>query len=439
LAKSKDSGLDEIERRDDAHADGDAGATIAERFLLLSLSRDDGIPASSPHLAQDLALAGAILIDLERAHRIRFHHGRVELVDWEPVGQHFLDRALQKIHLTSDPLGIDRWLGLLAEDASDLKHAAFERMAERGLVIVERRELVSGFEAHFFPHVKTAGERSLIGRMARSEPLAPLDVVAVCLADACDLFEAIVSEKRLRRLAERIRQLADINTVGEPVTEAVHAASRAGRKDAKRTAAAIARQDGESESTANWEWRAFWSDRRPVITPGDALGLDGSVEFKATNVSDRYLLIPERRDNIKLRKNGLEVKEIIESYRHYDAFRPKQVLKFPIAARDMARIFPRLFGATENVANEDELEATLSAHGYVPSRVDVEKVRNRVRLVDDVRLEFCEFTVGKGTYWSACVEGPDIGRVRACVHTINPQAGRVMGYMDFLHRVISEQ
>ena len=90
------------------------------------------------------------------------------------------------------------------------------------------------------------------------------------------------------------------------------------------------------------------------------------------------------------------------------------------------------------MSDEGELEATLAAHGYVPSRIDVDKVRNRIRLVGGVRLEFCEFTVAGGTYWSACVEGPDFGRVRNYVHSINPQAGRVMGYMDFLHRVVSD-
>jgi hypothetical protein len=38
-----------------------------------------------------------------------------------------------------------------------------------------------------------------------------------------------------------------------------------------------------------------------------------------------------------------------------------------------------------------------------------------------------------------CVEGPDFGRVRACVHTINPLAGQVMGYMDFLHQMVGEE
>ena len=440
MAKSKTRGLDEIVRLDGSRTKDDTNVTIAERFLLMSLSHDDGVPASLPHMAHDVELAGAILIDLMLHGRIRFQHSCVEPIDRAPTGYAFLDPVLQKIHSASKRMELSEWLELLAEDSSDLKHAAFEHLADRGFVVVERRALVSGFEAHFFPHAKDHGEEALVARIACGEVLDQEDVLAVCLANACGLFDVILSKKRRRRLAKRIRQLVDTNIVGETMIEAVEAASRASRQNAKHSIPTATGKHSRASKKANkWEWRAFWSNRRPVITPGDAVGLNGSVEFKATNVSDRYLLIPERRDNIKMRKNGLEVKELIESHRHYEAFRPKEVLKFPIEAGDLARIFPRLYGALVKVSDKAELEAALRTHGYVPIHVDVEKLRNRVRLVDDVLLEFCEFTVGNGTHWSVCVEGPDFGRVRACVHTINPLAGQVMGYMNFLHRVVGEE
>ena len=440
LAKSKTSELDDIVRWDGSRTKDDTYVTIVERFLLMSLSRDDGVPASLPHMAHDVELAGAILIDLMLYSRIRFQRGCVELTDGAPTGYAFLDPVLQKIEAESKPMELGEWLELLAEDSSDLKHAAFERLADRGLVAVERRALVSGFEAHFFPHTKDSGKESLVARIACDDVLDPADVLAVCLANACGLFDVILSKKRKKRLAKRIRQLVDTNVVGKTMIEAVETASRASRQDVERSIpATTSKQSRQSKKANKWEWRAFWSARRPVVTPGDAAGLDGSVEFKATNVSDRYLLIPERRDNIKMRKNGLEVKQLIESHRHYEAFRPKKVLKFPIEADDLARIFPRLYGASVKVSDKAELEAALHTHGYVPTHVDVEKVRNRVRLVDDVLLEFCEFRVGNGTHWSVCVEGPDFGHVRAWVHTINPQAGQVMGYMDYLHRMVGEE
>ncbi len=74
MAKSKTRGLDEIVRLDGSQTKDDTNVTITERFLLMSLSHDDGVPASLPHMAHDVELAGAILIDLMLHGRIRFQH-----------------------------------------------------------------------------------------------------------------------------------------------------------------------------------------------------------------------------------------------------------------------------------------------------------------------------------------------------------------------------
>ena len=441
LARSKTKEPSEVKSQCQSQLEDDGNLPIVECFLLMSLSSDGGVPSALPCMAHDIGFAGAILIDLMLDRRILFQHGRVKLVDRALTGHTLLDQALQKLRLaSSDLLTLGQSLELLAEDASNLKHAGFEHLTDRGLVTIKRRVLVSGFEAHFFPHTNDGNRRSLMSRLVRSEDLELQDVLAVCAANACGLFDEILSKKRAKRLANQVHQLVEANVVGEEVIETIESISRAGNCHNQRSASTAAgKRAQENKKNNNWEWRAFWSDRRPVVTPCDTTGLDASVKFKTTNVSDRYLLIPERRDNIKMRKHGLEVKELIESHRHYEAFRPKEVLKFPIKAGDLARVFPRLYGRSGKVSDEAELEETLRTHGYAPSHVDVEKLRNRVRLADDVRLEFCQFTVEHRTCWSACVEGPDFSRVRACVHTINPQEGRVMGYMDFLHRIVDGQ
>ena len=81
LAKSKTSELDDIVRWDGSRTKDDTYVTIVERFVLMSLSHDDGVPASLPHMAHDVELAGAILIDLMLYSRIRFQRGCVELTD----------------------------------------------------------------------------------------------------------------------------------------------------------------------------------------------------------------------------------------------------------------------------------------------------------------------------------------------------------------------
>ena len=77
-----------------------------------------------------------------------------------------------------------------------------------------------------------------------------------------------------------------------------------------------------------------------------------------------------------MRKHGLEVKELIESpspLRGLPAEGSAQVFRSKRVT--LARVFPRLYGRSGKVSDEAELEATLRAHGYAPSHVDVEKLR----------------------------------------------------------------
>jgi len=406
----------------------------------MSLSPDGGAPAALPYMGHDIGFAGAILIDLMLHRRIRFHHGRVALLDRTPTGHAFLDKALQKFHSTRNALTISKWLELLAEDSTNLKQAAFERLADRSLVALKRRALVNGFEAHFFPHTKNGAQQSVVARIGRSESLDEADVLAVCVAKACGLFDVILSKKHAKRLDKQIQHLVVTNVVGEEVIETVETTSQVSGFHFQRSVPTTTGKKPQANKKADkWEWRAFWFGQPLVIRPCYTVGFDAAIKFKTSKVFDCYLLIPERGDNIKVRKHGLEVKELIKSHLQYEAFRPKEVLKFPIEADDLARVFPRVSGGLGKVSDELELKETLRAHGYALTHVNVEKIRNRVRLGDDVRLEFCKFTVKHRSYWSACIEGPDFSRVRTCVHSINPQAGRVMGYTAFLHRMVGKQ
>ena len=435
MAIEKRSGLKEAGLR----VKGETSIPATEHFLLMSVSPDDGIPAGLPHMGHDIGFAGAILIDLMLCSRIEFNHSRVEAIDLAPTGHPFLDKALQKFNSVRKPLTLGKWLELLAEDAGSLKQTAFKRLTERGLIAINRRVLVNGFEAHSFPHTKNGVEQSLIARMVRSENLDLSEVLAVCVANACGMFDVILSKEQKERLDKEIERVVGANTVGEEVIETVEATSGAcGIHGLSSSTITTGKNTQENNKAGNWEWRAFWFDQPLVIAPCYTVGFDETVEFKTSKVFDCYLLLPERRDNIKMRKRGLEVKTLIKSHHHYEAFRQKEVFKFPIEADDLSRVFPRISHGLGKVSDELELEATLRAHGYAPTRVNVEKVRNRVRLSDHLRLEFCKFTVEHRCYWSACIEGPDFSHVRTCVHNINPQAGQVMGYIDFLHRMIGD-
>jgi hypothetical protein len=66
------------------------------------------------------------------------------------------------------------------------------------------------------------------------------------------------------------------------------------------------------------------------------------AQCRRTRLIDRYLVIDRRQDNIKVRNGRLEVKQLVEQYGRFEAYRRKQRYPFPLAARAVLEIFPRL-------------------------------------------------------------------------------------------------
>ena len=91
---------------------------------------------------------------------------------------------------------------------------------------------------------------------------------------------------------------------------------------------------------AQWEWRAFWSSPAPGLSMHEVLVKP--AQCRRTRLIDRYLVIHRRQDNIKVRNGRLEVKQLVEQYGRFEAYRRKQRYPFPLAARAVLEIFPRL-------------------------------------------------------------------------------------------------
>ena len=49
----------------------------------------------------------------------------------------------------------------------------------------------------------------------------PRDVVLICLADACSIFESILGSDQLEQVAGRIAEIRHLNLIGEAVATAV--------------------------------------------------------------------------------------------------------------------------------------------------------------------------------------------------------------------------
>lgn len=397
--------------------------TTCEDLVLLSFSGGADAAAARPSLA--LALAGSALADLMLAGRIEVADERVNLIDWSPLGIDYLDTVLGRIHAAGAPRPVGDWIGDLGDTAVDLEAGILTGILERKLLVADSWPLAGGFSVSGFSAAPEAEARirRLLEHLERKKPLKPREGLLIGLAHACQLFERALSAKEMKRLAERIAHAAQLPVAGSEIVVAVTAAYAGA--EAASSAAPV-------EGRRLWEWRAFWSEGVPTLAATGALALPPERKLSTTRVTDRYLLIPERRDSIKVRAEGLEVKQRIETYGQLQAFMRKRVFKFPFAASEIAALFPRLGGVDESIEDVDALEALLTRLDYAPRLLEARKRRFRIGFDASLRYEFAEVTVRDQVHWSVCVEGPDHGRVLAERPRALPNGGRVMGYVDFL-------
>ncbi len=400
--------------------------TTCEDLILLSFSGGTQAVPVRPTMVP--ALAGTALTDLLLAERIVVSGDGVNLVDWSPLGIGYLDTVLGRIHAAGEARPVEYWLDDLSDGAIDLEAAVLDAMNERSLLTADAWPLAGGLTVTGFATGPKAAARikRLLDHLEGKKPIKPREALLIGLAHACRLFERVLGGKELRRLAERIDHAARLPLAGSEIVAAV-------------TASYVDAEAASSAAPAGgrrlWEWRAFWSEQVPTLAATGALASPPGRKLSTTRVTDRYLLIPERRDSVKVRADGLEVKQCIETYGQLQAFMRKQKFKFPFVAADIAALFPRLSGLDEPIEDINGLEALLNRLDYAPRLLKARKRRFRINFDASLRYEFAEVTVRDQVHWTVCVEGPDHGRILAERPRALPERGKVMGYVDFLASV----
>ena len=155
------------------------------------------------------------------------------------------------------------------------------------------------------------------------------------------------------------------------------------------------------------------------------------AQCRRTRLIDRYLVIDRRQDNIKVRNGRLEVKQLVEQYGRFEAYRRKQRYPFPLAARAVLEIFPRLSEPERAFSGIAELKAALDDHGYRLRCYEVRKERYK-RKVGRVTIEWAELEVARRRFWSIAATGPKLDKVAARAAKLPSNFTLLGGYSQLL-------
>ena len=203
---------------------------FAEEVMLLLLDDEGERFLRVPDWSLRYALGGAVLMDLAMEDRIDTDLRKLMLVDSTPLDDDILDPLLAEIAEDaaaheSDAHDSRFWVERAAARSEDIREAAIERLIERG--ILERREgrFLWVFRSRRYPVIDGTAEREVKLRILEllfSDMIpTPRDVVIICLADACGIFSEMLTRRELANVLPRIRDLRQLDLIGQAVTAAV--------------------------------------------------------------------------------------------------------------------------------------------------------------------------------------------------------------------------
>lgn len=199
--------------------------SLSEEIVLLSLDDETGRPVGRGGMAPDLALAGALLMDLALAGRIDTDRDRLLLLDATPSGQVAADVALAAVAAPGALADARGLIHLLARDIAPAREALLDRLVARGVLKRVEGRVLWVFADRRYPKADggaVADARARLRDLLLREQLPePRDALLLGLARAAGLLPLIFSGEELARVQPWLDLVTRIESLNRSLGVAV--------------------------------------------------------------------------------------------------------------------------------------------------------------------------------------------------------------------------
>ncbi len=146
------------------------------------------------------------------------------LVDPTPTGDSLLDAALADIE--AGEKGDTRyWVERTAKSAPEIREEALARLVSVGILERQEDRFLWVFRSRRYPAIDGKAEREvklrIMGTLFSDEIPDPRDIMIICLADACGIFNELLSKRELEQAASRIQQVRRLDLIGQAMSQAI--------------------------------------------------------------------------------------------------------------------------------------------------------------------------------------------------------------------------
>lgn len=196
-----------------------------EEIILLLLDDENGKLASLRDWSLRYAMAGAVLMELALEHRVDSDLNQLLLVDETPTGDPMLDQVLAEIAASKKQQQVRYWIDRISGHGDEFRDMVLDRLVQKGILKRQEELLMWVFKLRTYPQLDDKPEREV--KMRIMEVLFsdivpdPRDVVIICLADACGIFGAILSNRELEYCRGRIDEVRRLDIISQEVSKAI--------------------------------------------------------------------------------------------------------------------------------------------------------------------------------------------------------------------------
>ncbi len=198
---------------------------FAEEIMLLLLDDKGRTFADVPITSLKYALAGAVLMDLALENRIDTDQERLFVIDSTPLEDDLLDPTLARIVQSTEVHDARYWLEQTVPHTVDVRERSLARLIERGILRQEDDRFLWVFQTRRYPIIDDQTVREvklrIMGVLLSDEIPDLRDIVLISLSDTCGIFKHLLSNRELKGVAQRIKQIRRMDLIGREVSKAV--------------------------------------------------------------------------------------------------------------------------------------------------------------------------------------------------------------------------
>jgi len=183
----------------------------AEELILLSIDDQTNYFYRITNINFNVALIGALLMDLALRKRIDVDLEGIYVLSTEPTGDKFLDAILENLIETEAGNQPAVLVGQLYNSMGHLKDKLLQDLEEKGIIKVSQCKVLWLFKKRRYPVIDQKEEEEVLSRIRKTvltdvDP-EPRDLALIALLNICNLMDKIFTQEELEQRSERLEQL----------------------------------------------------------------------------------------------------------------------------------------------------------------------------------------------------------------------------------------